>query len=301
MNKLKTLKIGAIEAGGTKFVCGIGDQAGNILDKITIPTTTPKDTLSAVFDYFENKDIAALGVGSFGPIDPILHSKTYGFITKTPKVGWVDFDLLGTLRAKLKIPMSIDTDVNAAALAEYTWGFSNDLNSAPHNLVYLTIGTGVGGGAVINGKPLQGLLHPEMGHMSVKRAKNDAFGGNCPYHQDCLEGLISGPAIFKRTGIKAQDLACTHPSWDLTAYYLAQGITNIILVLSPEKIILGGGVMQQSHLFPLIHKHVKLLLNGYIAHQALQDDIANYIIPPKLGTSSGLKGSLALGIIALKS
>lgn len=286
--------IGGIEAGGTKFICGVGDEAGNILDKISIPTTTPEETISQVVDYFDNKKIIRLGVGSFGPIDPILNSDTYGFITKTPKKGWGDFNLLGALE-KIGVPMRFDTDVNAAALAEYLWGAGIGLN----NIVYLTIGTGVGGGAVINGQTLQGMLHPEMGHMKIKRLAEDNFAGACPFHQDCLEGLVSGPAILKRTGIAAQNLPIDHASWEITAYYLAQGIANIMLVLSPQKIILGGGVMQQFHLFPMIHNCLRAILNGYIDHANIQK-LEAYIVAPGLKTDSGLKGSIALGIAANK-
>lgn len=287
--------IGGIEAGGTKFICGIGDELGNILNKISIPTTTPEETMCKVIDYFYDKPIVSLGVGSFGPIDPIQNSPTYGFITNTPKKGWKGFNLLKAIE-KIGVPIKFDTDVNAAALAEYLWGAGMGLN----NIVYLTIGTGVGGGAILNGQTLQGMLHPEMGHMRVKRLEEDNFAGVCPYHQDCLEGLVSGPAILKRTGTAAQNLPIDHASWKITAYYLAQGIANIMLILSPQKIILGGGVMQQSHLFPMIYNYLGVILNGYVDHANIQQ-FDTYIVAPGLRNDSGLKGSIALGITANKS
>ncbi|MFE1242912.1 ROK family protein [Fictibacillus sp. NPDC058756] len=282
--------LGAIEAGGTKFVCGIGNENGDIIEKISYPTTTPEETLQLVTDYFKDKQIEALGVGSFGPIDLNQESSTYGFITSTPKKHWKNVNLLGELKKHIDVPMAFDTDVNAAALGELEWGAAKGLNSC----IYMTVGTGIGVGAVTEGKLIHGMLHPEMGHILVKRHENDTYKGNCPFHGDCLEGMASGPAIENRWGQKGVVLSANPQVWELEAYYLAQALVNYILVLSPKKLILGGGVMQQKQLFPIIIENVVNLLNGYIQHENLLVCIDDYIVPPELGDNAGLCGALAL-------
>jgi fructokinase len=282
--------LGAIEAGGTKFVCGIGNENGEIIEKISYPTTTPEETLQLVTDYFKDKQIEALGVGSFGPIDLNQESSTYGFITSTPKKHWKNVNLLGELKKHIDVPMAFDTDVNAAALGELEWGAAKGLDSC----IYMTVGTGIGVGAVTEGKLIHGMLHPEMGHILVKRHEDDTYKGNCPFHGDCLEGMASGPAIENRWGQKGVVLSANPQVWELEAYYLAQALVNYILVLSPKKLILGGGVMQQKQLFPIIIENVVNLLNGYIQHENLLVCIDDYIVPPELGDNAGLCGALAL-------
>ena len=290
-------KIAAIEAGGTKFICGIGNENGEILDKISIPTTTPEETMKMVVDYFKDKEFEAMGIGSFGPIDPVKGSEYYGYITKTPKPHWSDYNIVGELKKHFDVPMEFDTDVNSAALGESLWGAGQGLSS----VVYITVGTGIGAGAVINGKMLQGLTHPEMGHIFVKRDKNDPYTGKCPFHKDCLEGLAAGPAIEERWGDKAYNLEERNEVWEMEAYYLSQALVNYILILSPQKIIMGGGVMKQSHLFPLIRKKVKETLNGYVHKKEILENIDNYIVYPGLKENAGLMGSLALGCLALEN
>ncbi|MGL5124291.1 MAG: ROK family protein [Fusobacteriaceae bacterium] len=286
------MKLGAIEAGGTKFVCGVANENGDILDKIIFPTEEPKITLLKVYNFFKNKGVTAIGIGSFGPIDPNPDSNTYGYITKTPKKYWSDFNLIGELKKYLDIPMAFDTDVNGAALGEGTWGVAKGLK----NCLYLTIGTGIGGGVLSSGKLIHGMLHPEMGHIFIRRHSEDTYIGKCPFHNDCFEGLASGPAIEERWGMKAYELPSNHKAWEIEAYYIAQALVSYILTVSPEKIILGGGVMKQTHLFPLIRKNVKELLNNYVQTQEILENIDNYIVPPGLGENSGLLGAIALAM-----
>lgn len=290
-------KIAAIEAGGTKFICGIGNENGEIFEKISIPTTVPEETMKKVIEYFKGKEFEVMGVACFGPIDPVKGSKTYGYISKTPKPNWTDYDIIGELKKNFNVPMEFDTDVNGAALGESLWGAGKGLSS----VMYITVGTGIGAGAVINGRMLQGLTHPEMGHISVKRNESDKFKGRCPFHSDCLEGLASGPAIEDRWGEKAYNLEDKNEVWELEAYYLAQALINYILILSPQRIIMGGGVMKQKQMFPLIRKNVKEFLNGYVHKKEILEDIDNYIVYPGLEENAGLMGSLALGSLALET
>ena len=287
----------AVEAGGTKFNCGLGDENGNIIDQVSIPTTTPEETMKKVIEYFKDKKFDVMGVGSFGPIDPIKGSKTYGHITKTPKAYWSDYNLIGELKKHFDVPMEFDTDVNGAALAEAWWGAGKGFK----NVMYITVGTGIGAGATVDGKMLQGLTHPEMGHISVKRHPEDTFEGTCSFHGDCLEGMAAGPAIEKRWGKKGIELEKDKRIKEIKAYYLTQALVNYILILSPEKIIMGGGVMKQKQLFPLIHKNVKEMLNGYVDKKEILEDIENYIIYPGLGDYSGFIFSYALGKFAMEN
>ena len=289
--------LGAIEAGGTKFVCGVGNKDGEIVDRISIQTTTPEETLGKVFAYFKDKKIEALGIGSFGPIDPVLNSDTYGYITTTPKPHWSNYNLVGALKSQFQVPISFDTDVNGAALGESLWGAAQGVSTC----IYATVGTGIGVGAMIDGKLVHGLSHPEMGHIIVRRHGEDHFEGTCPYHGDCLEGLASGPAIGKRWGVSADELPVDHPAWEMEAYYLAQALMNYVLILSPERIVMGGGVMKQLQLFPLIRSKLAELLGGYVQHPALNTGLENYIVPPRLGDNAGLCGALALSQMALES
>ncbi|MBC8079056.1 MAG: ROK family protein [Gorillibacterium sp.] len=288
--------IGAIEAGGTKFVCGIGDEHGNVQDRISFPTGEPEQTLGQVIGYFQDKKVEAIGIGTFGPINIDRASASYGHVTTTPKPGWSNYNFLGRLKREFNLPFGWDTDVNAAAFGEATWGAAKGLASC----VYYTIGTGIGVGVYSENKLVHGLVHPEGGHVLTRRHPSDTFDGFCPYHGDCLEGLAAGPAIERRWNIPGSELLPDHPAWAMEAFYIGQSITNTILMLSPQKIILGGGVMHQMQLFPMIHAEVQKNLNSYINHSLLIDDIANYIVPPGLGDNAGLCGSLALGVLALK-
>lgn len=283
--------LGAIEAGGTKFVLAIGNQSGDILDKIVIPTEHPDITVPKVINYFKDTKIKRLGLGGFGPIDINQDSPTYGQIQQSPKTAWVDYPLGAVLQEKLNIPIIIDTDVNVAAMSEAKFGSARDVDSC----LYITVGTGIGAGAYYHGRTLQGLSHPEMGHIKVRRHPEDTYKGTCPYHEDCLEGLAAGPAIEKRWGKKGDQLADLPHVWEMEAYYLAQALTNYIYVLSPERIILGGGVMKQKQLFPLIRQNVIDMLNGYVSSPYLtKDKIDEYIVSPGLTDEAGIKGALHL-------
>lgn len=283
--------LGAIEAGGTKFVVAVSNEDLSIVERVSFPTTTPEETFTHVFNFFDQYELEAIGVGSFGPIDVNPNSATYGYVTSTPKAGWQHTDFVGKLKDRYQVPVGWTTDVNAAALGELNKGAAFGKDSC----LYLTVGTGVGGGAVINGEPLEGFGHPEMGHLLVRRHKNDDFSGTCPFHKDCLEGLAAGPAIEKRYGEKAQNLSEEKSVWEVEAYYLAQALMSYTLILSPEKIILGGGVMKQSQLFPLIREKFSELLNDYVATPELTD----YIVPPALEDNAGITGCLILAHRAL--
>ncbi|GAA0286733.1 fructokinase [Gracilibacillus halotolerans] len=286
--------IGGIEAGGTKFVLAIGNDQGEILEKQTIPTEHPDYTLPKVIDFFKNKGIERLGVGAFGAIDINQNSPSYGTLQETPKTDWIGYPFGRILKENLEVPVIIDTDVNVAAMSEAKWGNATDVDSC----LYITVGTGIGGGAYLNGSTLKGLSHSEMGHIKIRRHKEDTYKGNCPYHDDCLEGLASGPAIEKRWGKKGHELVDNEKVWDMEAYYLAQAITNYIYILSPERIILGGGVMKQQQLFPLIRKNVIEMLNGYVSSPYLtEDEIDQYIVSPGLTDEAGVKGALYLAMM----
>ncbi|BCA56806.1 hypothetical protein W02_39460 [Nitrospira sp. KM1] len=284
---------GGIEAGGTKFVCGIGTSPDD-LTIITIPTESPDVTIEHTVRFFAEharQGLSAIGIGSFGPVDLDPDSETYGYITSTPKPGWRNIDINGALARALNVPVAIDTDVNAAALAEARWGAGLDMQ----DFIYLTVGTGIGGAAMVGGRVVHGLMHPEMGHIKVPHDfKEDPFAGICPFHNDCLEGLASGTAMRARWGISPDELPENHPAWSLEAHYLALALHTWVCTLSPRRIILGGGVMQRQFLFPLIRSRVKELLNEYLPTRALMDEIDGYIVPPRLGGHAGVLGALLL-------
>lgn len=283
---------GAVEAGGTKFVAAIGDENGNIIEKTVFPTATPEKTMAELFAFFDDKAVKAIGLGCFGPIDLDIHSPTYGYITTTPKPGWANFNIVGSLKARYpEVNINFDTDVNAAVLGETVFGSSKKLK----NILYLTIGTGIGGGAIIDGKLVHGLLHPEMGHIMLNTRDDDNYKGICTYHRTCFEGLASGPAIEERWGIKGADIPSNHIAWELEAWYIAQALADFIFVLSPQKIILGGGVMNQERLLPMIRKYTRERIAGYIQKdEILTNKIENYIIGPSLGSNAGICGALVL-------
>lgn len=286
---------GGIEAGGTKFVCTVADVSDPsvILAEDRFATTTPVATIGRCLEFFApyQDDLRALGVASFGPIDLDPASATYGYITTTPKAHWHQSDLLGPLRAAHNVPIGFDTDVNAAAVGEQRWGAAVGLDT----FCYFTIGTGIGGGAVVNGAPLHGVLHPEMGHVVVSHDPTvDPFAGVCPYHGNCFEGMASGPAIEKRWGARAETLPPDHAAWALEAHYIADALRSVVCVLSPQRVILGGGVMNQVHILPMVRERLLASLNGYLAASAIVDDIDNFVVAPALGSLAGSLGAIAL-------
>ena len=283
---------GGVEAGGTKFVCALGTGPDDLRAQTQFPTTTPEETLARTIAFFQDAEEApaAIGIGSFGPVDLTPGSPTYGYITTTPKRGWPHTDFAGAIERALSVPVAFDTDVNAAAQGEHRWGGARDVET----FIYMTIGTGVGGGALVAGRPVQGLVHPEMGHLLLPRAPGDTFEGACPFHGACLEGMASGPALEARWGEKAQNLPEDHQAWTFEAFYLALAIVNLTLTLSPQRIILGGGVMHQRHLFPMIRQTVQDTLNGYVSAPEILEHIDQYIVPPALGDQAGVLGALAM-------
>ena len=284
---------GALEAGGTKMVCALGDENGKILEQVSIPTTTPEETMPKIIEYFKDKDIKSIGVACFGPIDLDKNSKTYGYITSTPKTAWMNYDIVGCIKNALNVPVGFDTDVNGSLLGEITWGCAKGLTDA----IYLTIGTGVGGGVMSNGKLLHGMMHPEVGHMIISKSQNDKGNSLCPFHDSCLEGLAAGPSIEARWGKKAKDLADTKEVWELEAEYIGTALVNCCMILSPQKIILGGGVMHQMQLFPLIREYFKKAMNGYIKTELLEN-LDEYIVPASLNDDQGIMGAIKLAIDA---
>lgn len=277
------------------MVCAVGDENGVIKDRTSFPTRQPEETFADMIAYYRNWDIQALGIGCFGPLDLNRQSRTYGYITKTPKPGWGNCDIVGAFKDALGVPVGFDTDVNGAVLGEVTWGAAKGLDSA----IYITIGTGVGVGVYVNGGLLHGLVHPEGGHILLIRHPKDTYEGKCPFHKNCVEGLAAGPSIEARWGKKAAELSDRDEVWEMEAYYIAQAITDYILSYSPQKIILWGGVMHQEKLFGMVRKEVLNLLNGYVAHEMITEHIDQYIVPPALGEDPGIMGAIKLGLDAL--
>lgn len=287
---------GALEAGGTKMVCAIGDENGNILERESFPTTTPEETMPLMIDFFRKHTLCAIGIGCFGPIDLDHNSPTYGHITTTPKLAWANYPIVDEFRKALGIPVGFDTDVNAAALGEATWGCTKDVKTS----IYVTIGTGVGVGVIVDGKPHHGMIHPEGGHILLGRHPNDPMiGSACPYHENCMEGLAAGPSLEKRWGVKGAQLTERKEVWELEAYYIGNALVNYILMLSPERIVLGGGVMHQPCLLPLVRREVAAQLNGYVRGKGF-DDLENYIVGVSLNDNQGAMGAIKLAIDALE-
>ncbi len=284
---------GALEAGGTKMVCAIGDENGKIIDRAKFPTETPEITMPQIFEYFKKFDIKALGIACFGPIDLKKDSKTYGSITSTPKTAWKGYNIVEASIKELGVPIGFDTDVNGSLLGEITWGCAKGLTDA----IYLTIGTGVGGGVMSNGKLLHGMLHPETGHIRLPLVPGDPGKSVCPYHDNCFEGLAAGPSLKARWGVSADQLVDKPEVWDIESTYIATALMSYALILSPQKIILGGGVMHQEQLFPMIRKKFKELVNGYIVTDEM-DHLDDYIVPASLNDDQGILGALKLAIDA---
>ncbi|MBO5281710.1 MAG: ROK family protein [Lachnospiraceae bacterium] len=285
--------LGALEAGGTKMVCAIGNERGQVQERISIPTVSPEKTMPEMIAFFRERQIEALGIGCFGPINPVKGTKTYGYITSTPKLAWQNYYIVGVFEKALGCPVGFDTDVNAYMLGEITFGAARGLDSC----IYVTIGTGVGVGVYVNGGLLHGMMHPEAGHMLLQRHPADAYGGKCPFHGNCLEGLAAGPAIEERWGAKGIDLAQRREVWELEAFYIAQACVNYTLVYAPRKIILGGGVMHQEQLFPMIRQQYRKLMAGYVNTPELEN-LESYIVPCSLKDNQGIMGCLQLAVEA---
>lgn len=295
--------LAGIEAGGTKFNCIIARDPDHILVEAQIPTTTPDQTIPKVCAFFKeqagshNIRLSRIGLGFFGPLDLNPSSPTFGSITSTPKLPWRNTPVLTMIRNALGIPAVIDTDVNAAAIGEGLWGAARSLD----DYIYLTFGTGIGGGVVTHGKPVHGLVHPELGHIVVQHDRlKDPYEGFCPYHQDCLEGLAAGPAIQYRWHTPSESLPAGHPAWDLEAEYIAQALQSFVLTLSPQRIILGGGVMNHPGLIKKVRVLTRAKLNHYVDSPAIEDAIDQYIVPPQLGNRAGVLGAVALAALSEK-
>ena len=290
---------GGIEAGGTKFVCLAGYGPDDIVDEIRLQTTQDsEETIRLAIAFFEpyrrDSKLAAVGIASFGPVDLNPVSPTYGYITTTPKPGWSQVDLRGNVSRALDLPVAFDTDVNAAAYGEYYW---TPMNHSLDPFVYITVGTGIGVGVLVNGHPLHGLVHTEAGHFSIPHDKTrDPFEGNCPYHKDCLEGLASGPAMSARWGQDVKTLPDSHPGWELETEYIAQALINLTYAYSPRRIVLGGGVSLHPGLHKSVREKVQQYLNGYIQSPTVMENIGEYIVPPSLGNRSGVLGAIAMAI-----
>jgi fructokinase len=291
---------GAIEAGGTKFVCAIADGRGKILEERRFPTADPDATLQAAANFLReanarSQPLAAIGIASFGPVHLRRDSHSYGCIGKTPKAGWSGTDMVGALAQEFSCPIGFDTDVNAAALAEHRWGAARGIDS----MVYVTIGTGIGGGVITRGAPIHGLMHPEIGHIHPRRHPLDQdFAGVCPFHGDCLEGLASGPAIVARSGREFQEIGPSHPQWQIEADYLGQLCAHLVVMVSPQRIVLGGGVMNQTELLPAIRRRLLHWLGGYVDRAEILDAIDEYVVPPALQAQSGVLGAVLLAMDA---
>jgi len=293
---------GAVEAGGTKFVCAVGTGPEDWREEIRYPTTTPEETLQRAVDFFRpylpggaraQPPLEGVGVGAFGPLDPDPESPTFGYITSTPKPGWAQTDIVGWIRRALKLPVGFDTDVNAAALGEHRWGAARGLDT----FIYLTVGTGIGGGGMAGGRLLHGLLHPEMGHIRIPHDRvKDPYAGYCPYHGDCLEGLAAGPALEARWGARAETLGPDHPAWPLEAHYLALGVASFMLTQSPQRVIMGGGVMEQADLLDRVRDELQQILHGYLRAPEILERMDEYLVPPGLGNRAGIAGALALAM-----
>jgi fructokinase len=303
---------GAVEGGGTKFVCAVGQGPDRILARARIETTTPEETIGRVADFFARataagagsgaagRELAAVGVACFGPLELDPASPRFGDLLATPKPGWSGAPVAQTLRRRLGVPVAVDTDVNGAALGEWRWGAARDCDPA----LYLTVGTGIGGGIVLDGRPLHGLLHPEMGHIPLPRldwpdGRPDDFPGTCPFHGACFEGMASGPALAARAGVPAETLDPEHPLWELAAGYVALALATYVLVLAPRRIVVGGGVPQNGHLLRRVRRRLPRVLNGYVGRPQVDAGVEEYVVPPRFGQEAGLVGALALAETAL--
>ena len=291
-NDKKNILLGGMEGGGTKFICAVGSGPDAIVEEIRFPTTTPDETLGLAIAFFQKYNLSAIGLAEFGPLDLDPASPTYGSITATPKPGWSGTNVVAAFRRKFEVPLAFELDVNAAAFGEYSW---IPENRKLDSLVYFTIGTGIGAGLILNRKITRGMIHPEAGHMRLPHdRKKDPFPSICPFHGDCFEGMASGPALARRWRRPAETFPADHPAWEQEAMYIAYALVNVILMLSPKRIVLGGGVMEHQTFFPSIRSKVRRLLNGYLVSPVLAGTMEDYIVPPALGRRSGILGALAL-------
>ncbi len=285
------MRIGALEAGGTKMVCAVGDENGQILERASIVTENPDKTMPEILEFFRQYTLDAIGIGTFGPVDLDRTSPTYGYITSTPKISWRNFNLLGSMKREFAVPIGLDTDVNASAIGEASYGITRGLDSS----IYITVGTGIGVGVILDGKAVHGMQHPEAGHILLVRHPEDNYTGRCPYHPNCLEGLASGPAIEERFGVKAAELPGDSLAWEIESFYLAQALVDFTLVYSPKRIVLGGGVMHQKQLFPKIREKYREMLNHYLDTPYVKD-LNNYIVPYSLDDNQGIMGCIRIGL-----
>lgn len=283
---------GAIEAGGTKMVCAVGNEKGEIIKQIELPTRSPDETMPEMLAFFQEYTLEGLGIGTFGPVELNKLSGQYGSILASPKKQWEGFNFYQYFRENLGCKVEVDTDVNAAALGEYTDGALKGIQ----NGMYITIGTGIGAGIIAEGKLLHGMLHPEAGHILLQRHPKDNMESLCRFHPNCFEGLAAGPALEKRSGIKGKDIPKEHIVWEIESDYIAQALVNYTLVLATERIVLGGGVMQQEHLFPKIRQRYEKLMAGYMDTKELRN-LDEFIVPARLGGKQGILGALRLAKI----
>ena len=288
------MRIGALEGGGTKMVLAVCNENGEVFGSCIHSNRDTRNYNAEDDCIFQEQQVEALGIGFFGPVILNEQSPKYGCVGNTPKLAWKWYPVLDEFKKALQIPVGFDTDVNAAALGEATWGITKGLK----NSIYITVGTGIGAGVIVDGKMLHGMQHPEGGHILVAPHPNDTYKGKCPYHGRCLEGMASGPAIEERWGKKAYELSDKKEVWELEAYYVAQGLVDMIMLLSPERIVLGGGVMHQTHVMDLIRKETLRMVNKYIDTEELSD-IENYIVLPSLNDNQGILGCAKLGMDAL--
>lgn len=290
---------GAVELGGTKITVIAAINLKTIISKKVFPTLSPKETLQDIIEFFKSVLIGdtykyeAIGVGSFGPLDLNPESRTYGYITSTPKQGWQFINIKKEIESTLNTVVYLETDVNASALGEFFLYPENKIK----NLVYITIGTGIGAGIIINGKIVHGMVHPEFGHIRIPHDyRQDPFPGICPFHRDCFEGLASGPAMTERWQQPPEKLPTDHIAWELEAEYIAYAIANLICTISPEIIVFGGGVMQRPLLLKMIQSKTRCVLSGYIKSKSLDENISDYIVTPRLKEDSGILGALSMAI-----
>jgi fructokinase len=283
---------GGVETGGTWCVCALGSGPGALLSREQFQTTSPDETLERIIEFFRTcRPPAAIGIGSFGPVDVDRGSATWGYVTTTPKPGWQHTAVASVVRDRLGVPVVFDLDVNAAAIGEQRWGAGSDAAI----LCYLTVGTGIGAGLAIDGRPWHGLVHPEVGHIRIPHDLGaDPFRGACPIHGDCWEGLASGEAMAQRWNVSPKELPDDHPAWALEVEYLALGILSIVLVASPHRVIVGGGVMERPALLPMVRRRLRELVAGYLDIPVLDEDIGSYLVPPGLGDDAGVLGAIAL-------
>lgn len=283
---------GGVETGGTWCVCAVGSGPEEIVTQEEFPTTAPEETLTRIVEFFRaGPRPEAIGIGSFGPVDLDPQSETWGYVTSTPKPGWQHVAVAPVVGERLGVPVAFESDVTAAAVGEHRWGAGRDVGT----LCYLTVGTGVGAGLLVNGRPLHGLVHPEVGHIRIPHDRaRDPFDGICPVHGNCWEGLAAGPAMKARWDADPAELPARHPGWTLEAEYLALGILSIVLIASPDRLIAGGGVLEHGGLLDLVRARLRGLVAGYLETPLLGDEIDTYLVAPALGDRAGVLGALAL-------